>query len=165
MKHRFVTTLIGATAAVWIAAVQAATPAPEWLGTWELDATRSQRPPNADAGQPAPKSVTITFKDAGGGKVAFQQVAVGADGKKMETSGGFSTDGSPALIVGSPAFDRITVSYSDAHTESASFFKGGKLVQKFTTVLSADGRHRTQTVETTDKEGKSIKSTVYWDKK
>jgi hypothetical protein len=164
MKHRFATTLIGAAAALWIASVQATTPTPEWLGTWEMDATRSQPPPAA-AGQPAPKSVTITFKDAGGGKVAFQQVAVGADGKKVETSGGFSTDGSPAPIAGSPAFDSVTVTYSDAHTESVSFFKGGKLVQKFTTVLSADGRHRTQTVESTDKEGKPTKSTVYWDKK
>jgi hypothetical protein len=156
-------TTLGALAGLWLASAQAATPDPQWLGTWELDLSKSQ--PDAMAGPP-PKSVTLTFKDVGGGKRSGEQVVVLTDGKEApRASATFSTDGTPAPLTGFPTADTVSVSYSDPRTEVVTFSKAGKVVQKMTTTLSADGKHRTSMVESTDKDGKSVHTTEIWNKK
>jgi hypothetical protein len=166
MKQQVVRTLMGMAAGLWLASAHAAVPDPAWLGTWAADMSKSQLGPLADPTQPPPKSLTFTFKDAGGGKWSYQQTVVLADGKKVEPPGGtFTTDGKPSPVASDPNYDTVTVTYPDARTEIVIFFKGGKQVQKMTTALSADGKHRTQTVDSTDKDGKPVHGTILWDKK
>jgi hypothetical protein len=165
MKRTIINTVMGSVASLWLAAAQAATPDPQWLGTWELDTSKSQTPVYADTTQSPPKSVTYTFKDAGGGKWTYQQVIVLADGKKVEPPAGtFTTDGSPSPV-SDPQFDSVTVTYPDSRTEVVTFFKAGKTIAKQTTKLSADGKQRSSSVDSTDKNGKAVHTAQIWNKK
>jgi hypothetical protein len=166
MNRKIIMTVMGAVAGLWLATAQAAAPDPQWLGTWELDTSKSQAPPYVDTTQSPPKSITYTFKDAGGGKWTYQQVTVLSDGKKVESAPGtFTTDGSPSPVSGDPQIDSVTVTYPDSHTEIAIFFKAGKVVAKQSTKLSADGKQRSSSVESTGKDGKPVHSTQIWNKK
>jgi hypothetical protein len=164
--NRNIMTIMGAVAGLWLAAAYAAVPDPQWLGTWELDIAKSQAPQYVDPAQWPPKSVTYTFKDAGGGKLTVQRVVVRSDGKKVESAPDtIATDGSPSPISGNPRADSVTVTYPDSHTEIVTFFKAGKTVAKQTIKLSADGRQRISSVESTDKNGKPVHTTQTWNKK
>jgi hypothetical protein len=165
MNRKIIMTIMGAVAGLWLAAAQAATPDPQWLGTWEVDLSKSPPPPGADTTQPPPKSVTYTFKDAGGGKWTVQWVIVHADGKKEEPAAvTVSTDGT-SPISGDPSLDSVSLIFPDARTEVATFLKAGKVVRKVTTKLSADGKQRSSSVELTDKDGKPAHTTEIWNKK
>jgi hypothetical protein len=163
-QKRLAATVAAVTAALWIASAQAATPSPEWLGTWELDVSKSQQPPS-DPAQPPPRSVTVTVKDLGGGKWSMQRVTVLADGKTEEAHATISADGAPSPLSGDPRFDSGSTSFPDSHTQIVILSKAGKQVQKLTMVLSADGKHRTQTTDSTDRDGKAVHSTSIWNKK
>jgi hypothetical protein len=165
MKRTIINAIMGSVAGLWLAAAHAAAPDPQWLGTWELDVAKSERPVYASATPAPPKSVTYTFKDVGGGKWSYQQVVVLSDGKKVEPAAGtFTTDGSPSPV-SDPQFDSVTVTYPDSHTEVVTFFKAGKILAKQTTKLSADGKQRSSSVESTDKDGKPVHTTQIWNKK
>jgi hypothetical protein len=162
MNRKIISTIVGCVVGLWLAAAQAATPDPQWLGTWELDVSKSQP---SDPAQPPPRSVTITLKDLGGGKWSMQRVTVLADGKTEEVHATVSTDGAPSPISGDPRFDSASGSFQDSHTQIVILSKAGKQVQKATLVLSADGKHRTQTTDSTDKDGKPVHTTMIWNKK
>jgi hypothetical protein len=165
MNRKITMAIMGAVAGLWLAAAQAATPDPQWLGTWEVDLSKSP-PPGADTTQPPPKSVTYTFKDVGGGKWTVQPVIVHADGKKEEPPAvTVSTDGTSSPISGNPRFDSVTLTHPESRTEIATFYKAGKVVQTVTTKLSADGKQRSSSVELTDKDGKPVHATEIWNKK
>jgi hypothetical protein len=166
MNRKIIMTIMGAVAGLWLTAAQAAAPDPQWLGTWELDTSKSPMPPYVDTTHSPPKSITYTFKDAGGGKWTYQQVIVLSNGKKVESAPGtFTTDGSPSPVSDNPQMDSVTVTYPESHTEIATFFKAGKTVAKQTTQLSADGKQRISNVESTDKDGKPVHTTQIWNKK
>jgi hypothetical protein len=166
MNRKIIMAIMGGIMGLWLAAAQAATPDPQWLGTWEVDLSKSPPGPGVDTTQPAPKSVTYTFKDAGGGKWTVQPVIVHADGKKEEPPAAtVSIDGTSTPISGNPGFDSVTVTFPDSRTEVATFLKAGKVVRKVTTKLSADGKQRSSSVESTDKDGKPVHTTEIWNKK
>jgi hypothetical protein len=164
MNRKIIMTIMGTVAGLWLAAAQAATPDPQWFGTWEMDLSKSTTPPGAT--QPPPKSITVTFKDAGVGKWSVQPVRVQADGKKEEPPMYIlSTDGTSSPVPGNPNVDSITATFSDSHTEIVTFLKAGKVVRKATVKLSADGKQRSSSVESTDKDGKPVHTTEIWNKK
>jgi hypothetical protein len=166
MHRKIISAIIGSVAGLWLAAAHAATPDPQWLGTWEVDLAKSPPAPGANTTQPAPKSVTYIFKDAGGGKWTVQPVIVHADGKKEEPPlATVSTDGTPSPVSGNPDFDSVTLTYPDSRTEIATFSKAGKVVSKSTTKLSADGKQQSASVESTGKDGKPVHTTEIWNKK
>jgi hypothetical protein len=166
MNRKIISAIIGSVAGLWLAAAQAATPDPQWLGTWEVDLSKSMPTPGVDTTQPPPKSVTYIIKDAGGGKWTLQPVIVHADGKKEEPpSVTFGTDGTSAPVTGNPVFDSLTVTFPDSRTSIATFSKAGKVVRKSTGKLSADGKQQSRDVESTDKDGKPVHGPEIWNKK
>ena len=78
----FVTSLllVGAAMATPVSA-QTAAPSP-LLGSWALDVTRLEIPADHK-----PKGVTVTYKDAGGGKWDAHVEIVGLDGAKRSSTG------------------------------------------------------------------------------
>jgi hypothetical protein len=156
---------LAAVASLFLVPAQAATPSPEMLGTWEVDLSKSQSPP--DTSGPQPKSVTMTLKDIGGGKWLRQRSVVLADGKKQDRPPvEFSTaDGAASLVSGDPLADSATSSFPDSHTVLITFSKGGKTVAKDTVKLSADGKQVVEDVDTTDRNGKPYHFTLFWNKK
>lgn len=70
-------------------------PASPLIGSWAVDVSRVPRPP-----QERPKSVTITFADAGNGKWATQVDVVGRDGSKNHSEGTSALDGTPSPVEG-----------------------------------------------------------------
>jgi hypothetical protein len=166
MNRKIIGAIIGSVAGLWLAAAQAATPDPQFLGTWEVDLSKSPPLPGANTTQPPPKSVTYIFKDAGGGKWTVQPVIVQADGKKEEPPlATVSTDGTSSPISGNPDFDSVTLTFPDSRTSIATFSKAGKVMRKSTAKLSADGKQQSGSVESTDKDGKPVHTTMIWNKK
>jgi hypothetical protein len=166
LSQRFIMTAALAVASLWLASAQAATPNPQVLGIWELDISKSERPPGDPSGPP-PKSITRTFKDVGGGKWTHQIVVELADGKKMEQPiTTFNTaDGATTTISGDSQADSMTITYRDSSTAIATFLKNGKPVEKQVDKLSADGKQLLEEVQTTDKDGKPVHYTAVWNKK
>jgi hypothetical protein len=160
MNRKIIMTIMGTVTGLWLAAAQAATPDPQWFGTWEVDLSKSPMPLGADTTQPAPKSLTYSIKDAGGGKWTVQPVIVHADGRKEELPmATLNTDGTSSPISGNPNFDSETATFPDSHTAIVTFLKAGKVVIKATYKLSADGKQRSVSVESTDKDGKPVHTT------
>lgn len=74
------------------------------IGRWAVDVSRMARPP-----QKRPKSVTITFGDAGSGKWTTQVDVVGLDGSKSHVEGTAPLDGTPAPVSGNFEADVASV--------------------------------------------------------
>ena len=66
------------------------------LGSWTVDVSRLPIPPEA-----RPKSATITFGDAGGGKWTVNVDIVDAEGSKISSYGTYALDGTAASGHGS----------------------------------------------------------------
>jgi hypothetical protein len=65
------------------------------VGVWSLDTGKLPMPPEA-----RPKSVTLNFKDAGGGKWATQVDIVDQNGGTMHSESTLSLDGTPGQATG-----------------------------------------------------------------
>ncbi len=68
------------------------------LGSWAVDVSRLPMPPEA-----RPKSVTITFSDAGSGKWTANVDILGGDGSQRHMSSTYALDGTPSAIQGDTA--------------------------------------------------------------
>jgi hypothetical protein len=161
MKQNFLVTTIGAVACLWLATAQAAAPNPQFLGTWEIDLSKSQ-PPADEV-----KSITVTIKDVGGGKWTSETAIEMADGTKptRPQPPPVSMDGTPTPVSGNPLFDSLTVSCPDPNTVIATARKGGKLVLTETSKLSADGKRIVHTEDGTDPDGNPLHITSILNKK
>jgi hypothetical protein len=70
------------------------------IGSWEVDISRLPVPPQA-----RPKSVTITFMDAGSEALTMQVHIVDAAGAEIKTVGTGTLDGKATPVAGSPEAD------------------------------------------------------------
>ena len=70
------------------------------LGAWAVDVSRLPVPPEA-----RPKSVTMTFSDAGAGKYRTNVDIILADGSESHGSSTYALDGTAAPVIGSPEAD------------------------------------------------------------
>jgi hypothetical protein len=161
-------TLIMTTlAALWVASAQAVTPDPRLLGTWDVDLSTSAKPANASG--PPPRSVTVTYRDARGGKFTEQQTVVLADGREVQspahTTGPATADGAPMPVAGDPAVDSVTIVDPDASTVIVTGFKAGKQVIKEIIKLSADNRRMVVDVDGVDMTGNPYHSSAVLNKK
>ncbi len=85
----------GAPALAESSGAKASAPSP-LLGSWAVDTSRLPMPPEA-----RPKSVTITFGDAGGGNWTVNVDIVDAGGTKINAHGTYALDGTAAPGKGS----------------------------------------------------------------
>jgi hypothetical protein len=157
-KRARVTVVLAAgvlTAAV-LAAAQSKDP---FVGTWRLNAAKSQYSPG-----PAPKSVTATYEAAGQGyKVSVRNEP--ASGPVQQYSYTSNLDGKDVPVTGNnPNADMIAVKRVNATTLEVVNKKGGKVTTSQRNVVAADGKTRTVTTTGTDAQGQKVNNVAVFEK-
>jgi hypothetical protein len=152
-----VTTLLG-LAGAGIAQSSFARQSDPWLGTWQLNLTKSKYSPG-----PPPKSVTFDIQAEG---QSHKLTAVGINAQGNPTSIVFTWiyDGVPHPATDNPNYDARAVTRVDAYTHVMSFTKAGKLVRVETNVVSRDGKTATATISGVDANGRQINNIQVYDK-
>ena len=91
--------LIGLAGVLGQAAPAAPASKSPFIGTWSVDIAKLPLPPEA-----RPRSVTMVFSDAGGGKWTTTVDIVGPDGSKSHSVSSYALDGSPSHVEGRTRF-------------------------------------------------------------
>jgi hypothetical protein len=127
------------------------------LGTWKLNEAKSK----LAAG--IPHNDTVVYEAAGDSiKVTIDGTT--ADGKPTHSEWTGKVDGKDYPVTGDPTSD--TRSYKKINDRTLAFAgkKGDKVTISGRVVVSADGKTRTVTVNTTDASGKKVKGSAVYDK-
>jgi hypothetical protein len=85
-------------------AAVAAPPTSPFLGRWSVDVAKLPLPP-----EQRPKSVTMTFSDAGQGKWTTRVEIVALDGSVSQTVSTYPLDGTPAPIAANGEYDHVAI--------------------------------------------------------
>ena len=109
------------------------------IGTLKLNLEKSKFPPGT-----APRSQTATFEQDGQ-NIKNTNQTIDAQGNATTSVFLHIYDGQPHPTTGSPLYDASAYLRLDGNTVVLSRFKGGKLVQIGTIVVSQDGKSRTNT--------------------
>ena len=129
------------------------------IGTWKINLAKSKYSPG-----PAPRSGTTIFEAVGQG---LKITAEGNDAQGNPTKvdfGVISFDGKSYPVTGAPAYDASSYKQVNVSTFEFTRTKAGRVVQTETTVLSADGKSRTNTQTGVDEKGQQINNVYVWDK-
>jgi hypothetical protein len=126
-------------------------------GTWKLNTAKSKYSPG-----PGPKSNVVTFSLEGDWVISKSQ-GTDPEGKATNYNNRYKLDGKEypyktATVDGTIAIKRI----DDRHTEAV--IKGGKASMTGKSVISSDGKTRTQTVTGTNAEGKTVNNVSVYEK-
>ena len=113
---------------------------PPILGAWAVDVTRLPVPPEA-----RPKSVTMTFSDAGAGKYRTNVDIVLADGSESHGSSTYPLDGTAAPVIGSPEADVSAVIAPEPDVLVMVLGKGGMGGSTRVFTVAGDGGTMTET--------------------
>lgn len=111
------------------------------LGSWAIDLGHSQIPPKA-----RPKSVTITYSDAGEGKWRTNVEIIGADGNRIDAVGTYPLDGTTSPSSGYANVDTVAAKLPDPNVMVMAFYKGGMPRTTRTYTVAADGATMTETI-------------------
>ena len=122
-----------------------------FVGTWHLDVAKSKYSPG-----PVPKSQTSTYTAVGSGyKIAVRIEPV--SGPVQEYSFTTTLDGKDAPVTGNnPNADMVAVKRIDANTIEIVNKKAGKVTTTTRSVVSTDGKTRTNTTTGTDGQGRTV---------
>jgi hypothetical protein len=144
-------------AAFCLSAAAAGFAADSNVGTWKLNEAKSK----ISAG--APKNNTVVYTAEGD---SFKCVVDGVDpaGKPAHNEWTGKFDGKGYAITGDPSADTRAIQKVDDHHYNLTNKKGGKTTITGTIVLSPDGKTRTLTMQATDAQGKTVTSTLVYDK-
>lgn len=127
------------------------------LGTWKLNEAKSKIPAGMS------KNTRVVYTAAGG---KYKAVVDGVDGTGKPThnewTGNF--DGKDYPIIGDPISDTRAIQRVDDQHYKLTNKKGGKPTVTGTIVVSADGKSRTLTTQSTDASGKKATATYVYDK-
>lgn len=127
------------------------------VGTWKLNLAKSKY----NAGQP-PKSSTVVVEAAGQGiKVTADTVLANGTNRKISYTAPY--DGKEHAVTGTPDYDMVAITRS-GNTIDGTRKKGGKVVQTFKTVVSADGKTRTTTTTGTNAAGEKVDNAQVYDR-
>ena len=126
------------------------------LGRWALDTSRMSLAPEA-----RPKSVTISFSDAGGKWTTHVDI-VSADGAESHAIGTAALDGEPVAVQGSPEADIAAFKMPAPNVLVMSLSKGG--VPGSTRIYSVDpdGKHLVETSAYFGEQGMPVLKTYYF---
>ena len=109
------------------------------IGTWKLNLEKSKFTPGT-----APRSQTANFQQDGQ-NIKNTNQTIDAQGNAMTNVFLHIYDGQPHPTTGNPLYDTSAYLRLDGNTIVLSRFKGGKLIQVGTIVVSQDGKSRTNT--------------------
>jgi hypothetical protein len=126
------------------------------LGSWALDTSRMSLAPEA-----RPKSVTISFSDAGGKWTTHVDI-VSADGAESHALGTGALDGAPVAVQGSPEADVAAFKMPAPNVLIMSLSKGG--IPGSTRIYSVepDGKHLVETSAYFGDQGMPVLKTYYF---
>lgn len=137
MKALLGTLLLAAAAPATSASAQSASPL---LGSWAVDVSRLPIPPEA-----RPKSVTITYSDAGGGKWRTNVDVVRPDGSEDHAAGTNTLDGTPAPVTGNFEADTSAARLPEPHVLIMALAQGGIPASTRIYTVAPDGKTMTET--------------------
>ena len=127
------------------------------IGTWKLNEAKSKIPAGAL------KNTTVTYS-VEGDSVKCTTDGLGSDGQPMQTEWTGKFDGKDYPLTGDRSSDARAYTKVNDHTLKLENKKDGKVTNKGTIVISADGKTRTLTVSGKTAAGKTIKSSAVYDK-
>jgi len=128
------------------------------MGTWKLNLAKSKYEPG-----PLPASDTRVYEvwEKDGVKATMTVVV---DGKSTTRGYAAHYDGKQYPYTGNPEYDTVALKRIDAHTVQGTNSKGGKVVLTTQTVISADGKTRTQTATGVNLKGQKVHNVQVYDK-
>ncbi len=115
-------------------------PASPLLGSWSVDLTRQPIPPEA-----RPKSVTITYSDAGAGKWRADVVVMRPDGSKDHAESVYPLDGTSVPVTGNFEADTTAARLPEANVMIMALAKGGIPASTRIYAVAPDGKTMTET--------------------
>lgn len=135
-------------------------PASPLLGSWAVDVARLPVPPEA-----RPKSVTMTFSDAGGGKWRTNVDILAGDGSERHMTSTYTPDGTPAPILGDQMeADRSAVKLPEPGVMVLALTKGGTPASTRVYAVGPDGKSMVETAVYFDDNGNPIMRTNYFNR-
>lgn len=127
------------------------------LGSWAVDVSRLSMPAAA-----RPKSVTFTFRDAGGGKWMMQVDIVDAGGVASHATSAADLDGSPAPIKDSLEADTVALKLPAPNVLVMDLVKGGVPASTRVYTVAADGKTLIETAAYAGGNGMPMMRTNYF---
>jgi hypothetical protein len=137
MLHRLLSTLSIALLIVAPAAIAA--DAHRFFGSWQVDVSKLPIP------EP-PASVTITWADAGGGKLKMNVDIVDRRGAKSHAEATIPLDGSPTRAVGSLDVDVVSMTMPSDRVLVMGAGMAGNPSNTRVFTMSDDGKHMSETI-------------------
>ena len=127
------------------------------MGTWKLNEAKSKFAPGMG------KNVTVVYAEMKD-KMKVTVDGVDKDGKATHGVWMGMADGKSYKMKGNLPWDAAAYKVVNDHTYEITTMKGGKVLAKGKTTVSADGKTRTVATEGTGADGKKFKSKGVYDK-
>jgi hypothetical protein len=137
MLHRLLSTL--SVALLVVAPAALAADAHRFFGSWQVDVSKLPIP------EP-PASVTITWSDAGGGKLKMNVDIVDRRGVKSHAEATIPLDGSPTRAVGSLDVDVVSMTMPSDRVLVMGAGMAGSPSNTRVFTMSDDGKHMSETI-------------------
>ena len=118
------------------------------IGTWAVDVAKLPIPPEA-----RPKSVTITYSDAGAGQWRTLVDVTLPDGKMVRAKSTWAPDGKPVHVEGNLEADTVATRMPEPNVMVTALALGGVPGSMRTYTVSPDGKTMTETVVFFTKDG------------
>src|ERR1700704_5073269 len=127
------------------------------MGTWKLNEAKSKLAPGA------PKNTTVTYEMVGD-QIKVTVDGTDAEGKSSHTVWTGKFDGKDYAVTGDATSDMRSYTKEGKDTLQMTNKKAGKVTVTGSIVVSADGKTRTVTMNSTDAKGVKVTSTGVYDK-
>ena len=127
------------------------------IGNWKLNEAKSKLAPGI------PHNDKVVY-EAAGDSIKVTIDGTDRDGKPTHSEWTGKVDGKDYPVTGDPTSDTRSYKKIDDHTLAFAGKKDGKVTISGQVVVSADGKTRTVTVNTTDAAGKKVKGSAVYDK-
>jgi len=134
-------------------------PASPLVGRWAVDVSRLPMEPQA-----RPKSVTITFSDAGGGKWTTHVDIVDAGGAESHAVGTATLDGTATSVAGSAEADTAAFKMPEPNVLVMALGKGGVPASTRVYAVAADGKSLVETAVYFGANGLPVMRTNYFNR-
>lgn len=136
-----------------------APPASPLIGSWAVDVARLATPPAE-----RPKSVTITYSDAGSGNLGAKVEVVTPDGSEHHATSTYTLDGKAVRVEGNLEADTVAAKMPAPDVMVTALARGGVPASMRTYTVSTDGRTMTETVVFFSPEGSPVMRTNYFNR-
>ncbi|WP_137753972.1 hypothetical protein [Sphingopyxis sp. L1A2A] len=151
--------LLAAAATHAPAAFAAPSPTSPLLGVWSVDVAKLTTPPAE-----RPKSVTITYSDAGAGQWRTHVKVVLPDGKAVQATSTYTPDGTATPVEGNLEADMAATRLPEPGVMVTALARGGQPGSMRTYTVAADGQTMSETVVFFTAEGVPAMRTNYFNR-